>query len=91
MSQNLNEAIFVKRVVFHARKSGFRIETAPSGEEQIDFGNKKLTVTHLSKLYPAIVQENADVAKLIDTIAPGRPCTHKPMKEIVQKLVNEHS
>ncbi len=91
MSHIFEEARFLKQVMFHARKSGFRIETSSSGDEQIDFGNKKLTVTHLSKLYPAILQENADVAKLINTVAPGRPCTHKPMKEIVQKIVNEHS
>jgi len=87
----MDEARFVKQVIFLARKSGFKIETSPSGEEQIDFGNKKLTTTHLSKLYPAIVQENADVAKLINSIAPGRPCTHKPMKDIVQKIMTEPS
>ena len=66
----------------------FKIEINRDGLRQIDFGNKKLHERHLRKLFPKILQKDADVAKLIEEVAPGRPCTHKPVKEIVAQIIN---
>jgi len=74
---------FVKAIFFYARKMKFKIQTNKNNQEQIDFGNKTLTSEHLSLMYPDILQPDADIPKIINKVAPGRPCTHKPMKEIV--------
>jgi hypothetical protein len=77
---------FSNEVVQISRQMGFKIETNRDGLTQIDFGNKKLHVGHLEKLYPKILAPDADVAKVIEAVAPGRPCTHKPMKDIVARI-----
>ena len=78
---------FVKEVIRVARERGFKIESnARTGQEQIDFGNKKLHSGHLGDLYPAILSDNPNVSSLIEKIVPGRPCSHKPMKEIMEQL-----
>lgn len=69
-----------------SRQMGFKVETNRDGLSQIDFGNKKLHTGHLERLFPKILDPKADVAKMIDAVAPGRPCTHKPMKEIVAQI-----
>jgi len=78
---------YVKAAIFNARKMKYKIQTNRDNIEQIDFGNKTLTSTHLSLTYPEILRPDADIPKIIDKVAPGRPCTHKPMKEIVA-LIN---
>jgi len=50
-------------------------------------GNKKLHEKHLGDLHPDILTDGANVSALIDGVAPGRPCTHKPMKEIIAKII----
>ena len=81
---------FVDKVVGIARKMGFKIETNRHGLTQIDFGNKKLHAGHLQRLFPKILEADANVAKIIETVAPGRPCTHKPMREIVVQITSLH-
>lgn len=78
---------FIERVVEISRRKGFKIETNRDGLTQIDFGNKKLHVGHLKQMFPEIFQPAADIPKLIERIAPGRPCSHKPMKEIVAEIM----
>ncbi|MBL4680150.1 MAG: hypothetical protein JKY88_05435 [Pseudomonadales bacterium] len=80
---------FIKKVTSISRRMGYKVETNRSDQTQIDFGNKKLHTGHLSRLYPAILEDNANVAKLIDSVAPGRPCTHKPMRDIVEEIRSE--
>ncbi len=76
---------YVDAVVKVARDKGYAIEmSARNGKTQIDFGNKKLHAEHLRSLYPAILLEGADVRKLIEKVASGRPCSHKPMREIIE-------
>lgn len=78
---------FVREVIRIARERGYKIESnARTGQEQIDFGNKKLHSGHLGDLYPAILSDNPNVSFLIDKVAPGRGCSHKPMREIMEQL-----
>ena len=85
-SHYMNEQEFIDRVALKARARGFRVETNRNGQVQIDFGNKKLHAGHLASLYPKIVMPHVNIPKLIDSVAPGRPCTHKPMREIIAAL-----
>ncbi len=82
----MNRQEFIYQVIRKARANGFKVETNRNDQEQIDFGNKKLHSGHLARLFPKILNRDANVAKLIDEVAPGRPCTHKPMREIVAQL-----
>ena len=78
---------FIYEVIRVARKKGYKIETnARNGLEQIDFGSKKLHAGHLEKLYPNILTANTNIPALIEKVAPGRPCSHKPMREIIEQI-----
>ncbi len=37
-------------------------------------------------IFPDIMREGADISKLIEQIAPGRPCSHRLMKRILAEL-----
>lgn len=76
---------FIDAVVAIARSQGYSIESSRSGQ-QIDFGHKKLLEGHLRYLYPNILAEGAHIPSLIEAVAPGRPCSHKPMREIVTAI-----
>ncbi len=82
----LDKKEFIKGTLRLARKMKYKIETNQNDQEQIDFGNKKLTVNQLSLMHPDILLPDADISKIINAVAPGRPCTHKPMKEIIENL-----
>lgn len=82
----MNRTEFVNLVVRIARSKGWRIETNHDGLTQIDFGNKKLHARHLEAMFPDIVAEDASISKVIDKVAPGRSCTHKPMREIMAEI-----
>ncbi len=84
----MDQTTFVNSVIDEAKRLGYPIELSRNGR-QIDFGHKKLHEQHLRKLYPAILQPGANIPKLIDAVAPGRPCTHKPMREIICNLSRE--
>jgi hypothetical protein len=73
---------FVDAIVATARSLDYSIENSRNGR-QIDFGHKKLHEGHLNLLYPDILAEDAHIPSLIEAVAPGRPCSHKPMREIV--------
>ena len=79
---------FIDAVIEEARKAGYSIEASRNGR-QIDFGNKKLHEKHLRNLYPAILADGGNVSGVIDRIAPGRPCTHRPMKDIIAKIKSD--
>lgn len=81
---------FIDEVVRVAGNRGYKVElNARTGQTQIDFGRKKLHVGHLSKLYPSALMPNAIISSLIEKVAPGRPCSHKPMREIIEQLRKE--
>jgi len=77
---------FVNLTIEEAVKRGYPIEERTRHGRQINFGHKKLHEQHLRALYPAIIQPGANIPALIDAVAPGRPCTHKPMREIIRSL-----
>ncbi|NMW20528.1 MAG: hypothetical protein HKK67_02610 [Chlorobiaceae bacterium] len=73
---------FVDAIISVAQSKGYLVENSRNGK-QIDFGHKKLHEGHLIKLYPSILATGANISSLIESVAPGRPCSHKPMREIV--------
>jgi hypothetical protein len=77
---------FVDGVLQLARVEGYPVRTNRDGLLQIDFGHKQLHEGHLRRLYPEILRGGANIPGLINRIAPGRPCVHKPMKAIIGKL-----
>lgn len=81
---------FVDEVLRVARLKGFTIlANKRSGEPEIDFGDKRLRAGKVAALWPEILAPGADVAALIDRTAPGRPCVHAPMREILEQLRRE--
>jgi hypothetical protein len=81
---------FLDDVLRIARQQGHRIETLRGSDiPQIDFGIKKLHARHICALFPAVLADDADINRLIKDIAPGRPCAHKPFREIVSQIHRE--
>lgn len=76
---------FVSEVLRVALECGFAVENSRNGK-QINFGHKKLHEGHLRELYPNIAIPGAHIPALIENVAPGRPCTHRPMRDIVERL-----
>ncbi len=88
----LSKSDYIKAVLRIGRLEGYTIEiNRRNGFNQIDFGHKKLHTGHLADLYPAILRKDAHIPTLINNVAPGRPCSHKPMCEIIEfiKFENE--
>jgi len=77
---------FIQSVMVKAQKHGFKVEQNRFNQRQIDFGHKKLHEGRLLDLYPRIMDDKADIGKLIESVAPGRPCTHRPMKKIIAEI-----
>jgi hypothetical protein len=77
---------YLNRVFQIARSNGYPMEINRQGLRQIDFGHKKLHEGHMDQLYPQILAPRAHIPSLIERVAPGRPCTHKPMRLIIEKL-----
>jgi hypothetical protein len=83
----MDENEFIEEVVRIAKSLGYKIENKiRTTLVQIDFGHKKLHEGHLRKMFPQILQPGANVARLIEAVAPGRPCAHRPMKKILARL-----
>jgi hypothetical protein len=88
MRYELND--FIEDVFRIARERGYNIETSRRNKlPQIDIGIKKLHLEHIRKMYPAVLFHDADVGELIKGVAPGRPCAHKPFREIVEQIHKE--
>ena len=80
----MTEDEFVRRVIEEARSMGCKIENSRNGKgQQIDFGHKKLNEGHLRKLFPIVA---VTVEDAIERVAPGRSCTHVPMREIIRRI-----
>jgi hypothetical protein len=83
---------FVDAVMRLACQRGLSIEMNRAGERTIVFNKrskKKLHEGHIRELYPEILRRGAtvgDVRALIESVAPGRPCTHKGMREIAWSI-----
>jgi hypothetical protein len=85
----MREAELLERIFQVARDQGFRVETTAQNGQQIDFGHKKLHEGHLKKLLPDIFSDGIHIPTLIEKVAPGRPCAHKPMRKIVAQIREE--
>ena len=77
---------FIDTVIDVAKKHGYPVRINRYNQWQIDFGHKQLHEGHLAKLYPDILKEDVNIRKLIERVAPGRPCTHRPMEEIMRDI-----
>lgn len=80
---------FIENVFTQAHTRGYKIEMNRNGRRQIDFGHKKLHEGHLDALYPRILENGVNIGKIIDSVAPGRPCVHRPMKSIIASIIRE--
>lgn len=83
---------FVDEVFRAAQGRGLRVEIGRSGRRTIVFNEvskKKLHEDHIRALHPEILRRGAsvgDMRALIESVAPGRPCTHKGMREIAWSI-----
>ncbi len=83
---------FLNDVLRVASQQGYRIETLRGTDiPQIDFGIKKLHARHILALFPAILADDADINRMIENVAPGRPCAHRPFRELVAQIRREHT
>ena len=88
----MNKAEFVKAILEAARQGGLRVYVNREGLDQICFNEKSkksLHRNHLEQLHPAILRSGLSKSQmnaLIEQVAPGRPCTHRSMREIVAQL-----
>lgn len=82
----MTEPEFISKTIEIARNHGYTIEQSRNGL-QIDFGHKKLHEGHLRRLFPDILHEGSNISNLIEKVAPGRPCSHKPMKMILAEMI----
>jgi hypothetical protein len=84
---------FVKRV-FDLARDKFDIESRRSGMS-ICFNrrsNKWLNENHLRDLFPEALEPtltDGQINQLIESVAPGRPCTHVGMRTILRKIHSE--
>ena len=86
----IKQEALIEQIVRVARKHGYKIDShARTGEVQIDFGNKKLHAGHLKAILPGVLSNTTSIAKLIDSVVPGRPCSHRPMRQIIDQLKRE--
>ena len=84
----MNEQNYIEMVLTTAEKQGYPVKMNRAGLRQIDFGHKQLHEEHLKNLYPQILEPNAHIPSAIEAVAPGRPCTHRPMREIINAIRN---
>ena len=88
----MKKADFVTAVLEVARQRGLRVYVNREGLDQICFNEKSkksLHQGHLQQLHPAILQiglSRSQMNTLIEQVAPGRPCTHRGMRDIVAQL-----
>ena len=80
---------FIEDVIRTAEQRGHEVKINRDGLRQIDFDHKQLHEEHLKSLFPAILASGANISFLIESVAPGRPCAHRPMKEILAQLQSE--
>ena len=82
----MTQGKFVKAAISKAKMIGYKVEMNRNGRRQINFGRKKLHEGHLKAIYPQILDAHVNVGLLIESVAPGRPCAHRPMTEIVAEI-----
>lgn len=81
----ISEEEFVDAVFETAPFLGYVCETSRNGR-QVILGHKKLHEGHMRMLHPKILDPDAHIPSLIEAVAPGRPCAHRPMREIIKEM-----
>lgn len=88
----MDKKTFVSEALRVAKKHGLPVHTNRNGQEQICFNvksKKSLHSGHLEQLHPRILNRRltkTEINALIEEVAPGRPCTHRGMRAIVQDI-----
>ena len=83
---------FVAAVFEAATQDGLKIDVDRKGRKRIWFNpnsRKYLDEERIAALHPAILQPgigSGEMNRLIESVAPGRPCTHVGMREIVERI-----
>ncbi|WP_186016165.1 hypothetical protein [Burkholderia gladioli] len=83
---------FRSRVFELARERRLAVDTMCDGKQRIWFNLKSkkfLHVDHIDALFALLRQPGLDRATIraeIERVAPGRPCTHRGMREIYERL-----
>ena len=83
----MTEDDFINEICNIAAKHGHKLEASRNGR-QINFGKKKLHEGHLKRIFPFILRDDSHIPTLINEVAPGRPCSHKPMRLIIEEIKN---
>lgn len=85
--------VFITAVVESAKARGLAVSRNRAGLASICFNqtsNKSLHADHLGKLfdlgYSSPCATKAQRSVLVNQVAPGRPCTHRRLREIVESL-----
>lgn len=90
----MNVDEFVHRIFEIADEMGLLVEDRRPGKS-ICFNpnsDKWLNEGHLRSLFPMILEpgiSDTQVNRMIEGVAPGRPCTHVGMRSILQRLQSE--
>lgn len=75
-----------------ARTKQLRVDEMQDGRERIWFNEKSqkfLHVDHIDALFGLLRHPNLsrrEISAEIQRVAPGRPCTHKQMREIYEQI-----
>ncbi|MFA8393295.1 hypothetical protein ACEPUD_24580 [Burkholderia ubonensis] len=89
---NMTKAEFRTLVFEIARAKRLRVDAMKDGKERIWFNEKSqkfLHADHIDALYDRLRHPNLsarDASIEIENVAPGRPCTHRGMREIYAQI-----
>lgn len=90
----MNRSQFIEAVVAGARARNLAVTHNRNGRVSICFNatsKKSLHADHLGKLFDCGYAEQgrtqAERNALVKQVAPGRPCTHRELREIVEAMV----
>lgn len=92
----VTENEFVQRFFDIAEKSGLLVEERRPGRSICFNSNsdKWLSEKHLGALFPHVLEQglsDMQINRMIENIAPGRPCTHKGFRAILKSFHSECS
>ncbi len=88
----MTKAQFRTLVFEIARAKQLRVDQMQDGKERIWFNEtseKFLHVDHIDSLFDVLRQPNLTKREInaeIQRVAPGRPCTHKDMRDIYEQI-----
>ncbi len=88
----MTKAEFRTLVFEIARAQRLRVDAMKDGKDRIWFNEKSqkfLHADHIDALYDRLRHPHLstrDINTAIEKVAPGRPCTHKGMRDIYEQL-----